>query len=100
MWWSEYHVDRWYIDHFLRDRLVEEALHLSVTDDINCAYADEDGTLWFAGLNKVWHWDGKQLRLLPSAKPVPGYDTQALVRGRDGALWRSVVRGGFPVRAG
>ncbi len=27
-------------------------------------------------------------------KPVPGFDTQALVRGRDGALWRSVVRGG------
>ncbi len=48
MWWSEadYNAGRWGIDHFSGDRVVEEA---SVADPISCGYADENGTLWFAG---------------------------------------------------
>ncbi|MEJ1965555.1 MAG: triple tyrosine motif-containing protein [Gammaproteobacteria bacterium] len=93
MWWSEYdyNASRWHIAHFSRDRVVDQ---LSIVDPIFGAYAEENGTLWFTGLDKVWHFDGKRLQPLPSSNPVPGVDTQALVRGRDGALWRSVARGG------
>ncbi len=93
MWWASYASNSgpYRIEHFSHDRVVEER---TVTERISCAYTDENGTLWFAGPDKVWHFDGKELQPLPSAKPVPGLDTQALVRGRDGALWRSVVRGG------
>ena len=93
MWWSEvdFKAVQWHIKHFSDGQVIEE---LSSAKPITCAYADEAGNLWFAGRNEVWSFDGRKLNLVPSSDAVPGVSSQALVRARDGSLWRSVVRGG------
>ncbi len=93
MWWSESFDNEtgWRIYRFVHDRAVAQA---DSSDPITCAYTDEDGTPWFGGRSKVWRFDGGQLTPLPASNAVLGLATQALVRGRDGSLWRSVARGG------
>lgn len=92
MWWTETDDNeaRWTINHYVHDGVVEQ---LSVPEPLTSSYTDEEGTLWFAGQN-VWRFDGQRLIELSASNVVHGLGTQALVRGRDGSLWRSVVRGG------
>lgn len=93
LWWAETdeNTATSTVTHFVNDAIVQQ---IKVADLINCAYTDAEGTLWFAGTNNVWRFDGKQLNIVPPANSFRGFDTQAMVRARDGSLWRSVIRQG------
>jgi signal transduction histidine kinase/streptogramin lyase len=66
--------------------------------EINCAYRDPDGIIWFGGPKGIWHSAGQ--RWVAIDLPVHNLDmqsfsgVQAMVKDRSGALWVSVVRAG------
>ncbi len=66
--------------------------------EISCAYRDPDGTIWFGGVEKIWHFAGQRwVEIeLPVHNPVkqnyPG--AQAIAKDGAGALWVSIPRAG------
>jgi signal transduction histidine kinase len=66
--------------------------------EINCAYRDPDGIIWFGGPEGIWHYAGQRwvaIDLPVHNLAMQSYSgVQAMVKDRSGALWVSVVRAG------
>ena len=57
------------------------------TQEITCAYRDQDGVIWFAGTSGVWQArDGKVVKVAPLPDETK-VQVQMMTKDRDGALW-------------
>jgi signal transduction histidine kinase/ligand-binding sensor domain-containing protein len=62
---------------------------------LNCAIRANDGSAWFAGSGKIWHY--KSGKFTKTALPVGTNDfpVQAIAEGKDGVIWAAIQRHGL-----
>ena len=64
------------------------------TGIFTAGYRDPDGGVWFAGPSGLGHLERGRFVTIPLPEQARGFDVQAVVRDRGGAMWVSVVRKG------